>query len=75
MKAIIGVPAYLLFVLWFAGTFPPADSSAVLAYTIIALFGLMTVVAFCLPTPPREDDDRDVVGRALRVLPPDGGER
>ena len=75
MRAAVVVPLYLLLVLWVTYVWPPADPDAFLAYVIIATFGLMTVVAFCLPTPPRDRDDFDVVGRVLRALPPDGGER
>lgn len=75
MRAAVAVPVYLLFVLWVNAVWPPADSGAFVSYVIIATFGFITVVAFCLPTPPRGRDDFDVVGRALRALPPDGGER
>lgn len=74
-RAAIMVPPYVLLVLWVNAVWPPADPAAFLAYVIIATFGFITVVAFCLPTPPRERDDFDVVGRVLRALPPDGGER
>lgn len=75
MRAAVVVPLYVLLVLWVNAAWPPADPDAFLAYVIIATFGLMTVVAFCLPTPPQERDDSHVVGRVLRALPPDGGER
>jgi hypothetical protein len=74
-RAAVVVPPYLLFVLWVNAVWPPADPAAFVSYVIIAVLGLMTVVAFCLPSPPRDRDDVDVVGRALRALPPDGGER
>ncbi|QDK02811.1 membrane protein [Gordonia phage Squiddly] len=74
-RAAITVPVYLLLVLWVNAVWPPTDDGAFVAYVIIAVLGLMTVVAFCLPAPPQDRDDFDVVGRALQALPPDGGEQ
>lgn len=75
MKAAVAVPLYVLLVVWVVWQFPPVGREGVLTYAIIVTLGLMTVVAFCLPKPVRDVDDWDVVGRALRVLPPDGGEQ
>ncbi|UTN91526.1 hypothetical protein SEA_PERIWINKLE_72 [Gordonia phage Periwinkle] len=75
MKAAVVVSLYLLFVAAVVWQFPPVGREGVATYAIIVTLGLMTVVAFCLPKPVRDVDDWDVVGRALRVLPPDGGEQ
>jgi len=56
VKAAIWVPVYGLFVLWVVSVFPPANSSAVVAYAIAITLGLMTVVGLCLPAAEPEHD-------------------
>lgn len=49
MKASFAVPASLCLVLWVWSILPPLDPEELLAFVIVAVLLLMTVVGFCMP--------------------------
>ncbi|SDT83720.1 hypothetical protein [Gordonia westfalica] len=50
MKAAIWVPAYACLVLGVWAILPPLGPEELVAFVIVAVLLLMTVVGFCMPT-------------------------
>ncbi|UAW08308.1 membrane protein [Gordonia phage Whitney] len=68
------VLAHTLAVLAVGYAVPPKDFTELIVYTLVGLGWIITMALLVWPQ-TEFMDGRDVVGQALRVLPPDGGEQ
>ncbi|WNM74460.1 membrane protein [Gordonia phage BearBQ] len=71
---IVWVLAHTLAVFTVGYAVPPKDFTELIVYTLVGLGWLITMTLLAWPQ-TEFMDGRDVVDRALRVLPPDGGEQ